>query len=120
MCCLKGTDFDRTLNSAAAVLAGLFPPTDEEIWNKALLWHPIPIHTTPLNLEKLLFPGKPCPRLDHAIKNYLSSPEIIELYAKHKQLFQYLEEHTGMAIRNSTSVERLYDTLSIEELKNKT
>lgn len=36
-------DFDRTLASAQANLAGLFPPThDDEKWHNDLLWQPIP------------------------------------------------------------------------------
>lgn len=36
------TDTDRASASALATLAGLFVPTGDEIWNKNLLWQPIP------------------------------------------------------------------------------
>lgn len=40
---IQSTDFDRTLMSAQANLAGLFPPMHkDEKWNDELLWQPIP------------------------------------------------------------------------------
>lgn len=35
---------DRTRMSAELVLAGLFPPVGEQIWNSNLLWQPIPVN----------------------------------------------------------------------------
>lgn len=118
--CHVGTDIDRTLMSAETVMAGLFPPQGDAIWNDELLWQPIPIYTTPKELEQIIYPGKSCPRLFNALQNYLSSSEIVELYAKHQQLFQYLEDNTGVSIKNMSDVGALYDILWIEELKNKT
>lgn len=35
---VHSTDVDRTLNSAAYVLAAMFPPLNEQIWDKSLMW----------------------------------------------------------------------------------
>lgn len=44
---VRTTDYDRTKMSALTCLAGLYPPQKDQIWNKELLWQPIPYHTMP-------------------------------------------------------------------------
>lgn len=57
----RSTQLDRTKMSLQLVLAGLFPPTSEQIWNKEILWQPIPIIRQPIEDDHILRPGV-CPR----------------------------------------------------------
>lgn len=41
------SDKDRTIMSALCVLAALYDPIQEDVWNQNLLWQPIPVHTLP-------------------------------------------------------------------------
>lgn len=40
--------------SLQLVLAGLYPPVADEIWNTELKWSPVPYFYTPLELDILL------------------------------------------------------------------
>lgn len=106
--------------SAAANMAGLFPPlSDNEIWNEDLLWQPIPIHTIPTDMDYALFGGKPCPLYDRTMEEYLKSREIVALSIKYERMFGYLQENSGMEISTFNDAKRLYNILWIEQLKNK-
>lgn len=59
---IRSTDEDRNLMSALCTMAGLFPPTDDEVWNEELDWQPIPIHSVPSEEDYLLNSFVQCPR----------------------------------------------------------
>lgn len=114
-----GTDVNRTLMSAAANMAGLFPPKDNQVWKKGFMWQPVPIHSIPQKMDHILYAGKKCERYNQAMTEYLQSTEHTDLLAKYKNLFTYLEENSGREVRSFEDVEMLYNTLWIENLKNK-
>ncbi|XP_048367335.1 prostatic acid phosphatase [Sphaerodactylus townsendi] len=71
---IQSTDVDRTIMSAQANLAGLFPPTTEEIWNPQIPWQPIPVHVVPKSFNPLFFyPRLDCPRFVKLMKESFSS-----------------------------------------------
>ncbi|KAM5248161.1 lysosomal acid phosphatase isoform 3-T3 [Ctenodactylus gundi] len=49
---VRSTDFDRTLMSAEANLAGLFPPGGTQLFNPNISWQPIPVHTVPVSEDR--------------------------------------------------------------------
>ncbi len=44
---MKSTSYNRTIMSALANMAGMYPPEGREIWNRSIPWQPIPIHSQP-------------------------------------------------------------------------
>ena len=50
---IRSTDCDRTLMSAEANLAGLYPPEGQQMFNPNISWQPIPVHTVPESEERV-------------------------------------------------------------------
>lgn len=48
---IQSTNVDRTIMSAMANLAGMYPPAGSEVWPVNLTWYPIPVHTVPKNID---------------------------------------------------------------------
>ena len=44
---------NRCQMSASTLLAGLYPPKGEQIWNPDLLWQPIPVNPIPRELDNV-------------------------------------------------------------------
>ena len=50
---MRSTDFDRTLMSAEANLAGLFPPDGMQRFNPNISWQTVPVHTVPIAEDRV-------------------------------------------------------------------
>ncbi|KAK7893398.1 hypothetical protein WMY93_022550 [Mugilogobius chulae] len=101
---VRSTDYDRTLMSAEANLAGLYPPNGSQVFNPNIKWQPIPVHTVPMSEERLLsFPLNDCPRYKKLMNETEQSEE-----------FQMSLPHMKM------SLSWVYDTLFCEAQHNKT
>lgn len=107
---------DRTLMSAQLVLAGLYPPVKEQIWNTDLLWQPIPVKYIPRSLDNIIAIKKKCPVYDAALRAAYMSERIQHINNNNENLYKYLTENTGQEINNISTVETLYNTFTIEKL----
>lgn len=105
--------------SAAHNLAGMFPPQNEQIWNKDLLWQAIPIHTIASENDYALgMYNTKCPLYEKAYGECEKSDEIQSMLKNHEELIHYLEKHIGRQIENLRQIGALYQTLYVEQLKN--
>lgn len=111
---IRSTDYDRTLMSAQLIAAGLFPPSDDGIWNEQINWQPIPIHTIPISQEHLLAWHIPCPRFVFLFEYYKQSAERKSLIEKYKFSIEQWEKHAGKKLELLGDVMYLYDTLYVE------
>ncbi|KAJ8982556.1 hypothetical protein NQ317_005027 [Molorchus minor] len=72
------SNVDRCLMSASANLAALYAPVDDQIWNEALPWQPIPIHTKPEKEDALLAQQKPCVKYNKLYAELMITDENIK------------------------------------------
>lgn len=114
------SDYDRTINTADVVLAGLFPPKGDQIWNEDLLWQPIGVHSIPFEMDYLIKVDDACPRFVQLRDEYEKSPEIRAILEKHQELFEYVEIHSGKPIRSIIDMRDVWDNLDVEFHRNKT
>uniref|UniRef100_G3PM16 Lysosomal acid phosphatase n=1 Tax=Gasterosteus aculeatus aculeatus TaxID=481459 RepID=G3PM16_GASAC len=118
---VRSTDYDRTLMSAEANLAGLYPPTGDQVFRVGLKWQPIPVHTVPQAEERLLsFPLGDCPRYKQLMNETEHTDAFINVTTEYQDLIELVRNKTGL---NNTTVETVwsvYDTLFCESRHNMT
>ncbi|XP_033835241.1 lysosomal acid phosphatase [Periophthalmus magnuspinnatus] len=118
---VRSTDFDRTLMSAEANLAGLYPPNGSQVFNPDIKWQPIPVHTVPMPEERLLsFPLSDCPRYKQLMSETEQTPEFRNVTAFYQDVIELVRNKTLLNKTNIESVWGVYDTLFCEAQHNMT
>ncbi|XP_045784967.1 prostatic acid phosphatase-like [Maniola jurtina] len=115
---VRSTDVDRTLMSAQANLAGMYPPSGSAIWDTHLLWQPIPVHTRPEKDDEVLAMKRKCVPYDKEKAKYMHSKAYKERLSKYQGLMDYLTAYTGMKVNDYLDIEDIYNVLYIETLYN--
>ncbi|CAG9769945.1 unnamed protein product [Ceutorhynchus assimilis] len=109
---VRSTDVDRTLMSAASNLAGLYPPEDDQVWNSAIPWQAIPIHTIP-KLEDPILTHVPCPKHDRLEQELMNSEEFQKLNLELADLYKNISELTGIPSVDLNTFSLLFTTINI-------
>ncbi|XP_063263957.1 prostatic acid phosphatase-like isoform X2 [Prinia subflava] len=120
---VQSTDCDHTLMSAQASLAGLYPPTQDQIWNSRILWQPIPVHTVPLSHDNLLYlPFSHCSKYKELLRETFATRNFQRQFKHYKQFLKFLATHTGYPLKKLTTerIWKLSDTLQYEDINNYT
>lgn len=117
---VRSSDVDRTLQSAQANLAGLYPPKGANQWNPDLAWQPIPVHTLPESEDRELSFLYSCDRFKQEFKRVLKTDELRRRDAKNKALYDYLSGKCGVAVRDFLTLSFMYDLFLVESRTNRT
>lgn len=112
---IVSSDKDRTIMSAQANLAGLFPPMGGQVWNKDFDWQPIPVHSLSEHDDMYLDGSAYCPRFNQLYKRYAK-----EMLKKYKTLHQNMEELTGLSIQDVFYLNLYQDDFFVETIHNYT
>lgn len=106
--------------SAEANLAGLYPPRNKQIWDKDVLWQPIPVHTEPDYEDNLVAMKKDCPMYNRLLAELFKTEFFVNISHGNHDLYAYLTKYTGILVSTLEEIEYLYNTLSIESAYNLT
>uniref|UniRef100_A0A0A9YKS5 acid phosphatase n=1 Tax=Lygus hesperus TaxID=30085 RepID=A0A0A9YKS5_LYGHE len=109
------TDWKRTLMSAQANLAGMFPITgDASMW-EGLSSYPIPIHSIPAADDGLLELSKECKKYKSLVLTSRASEEYQKIMREYQNVTDYVEQNSGELIKGLQTYRILYTTYFIEE-----
>ncbi|KAE8606595.1 hypothetical protein XENTR_v10010797 [Xenopus tropicalis] len=116
---VQSTNVDRTLMSAEANLAGLYPPKGSQIFNPNITWQPIPVHTVPESEDKLLkFPLTPCPEYLRLQEETRQSAEFVNMTRDNEAFLRMVANKTGLSECSLETVWSVYDILFCEKMHN--
>ncbi|XP_053304332.1 lysosomal acid phosphatase [Spea bombifrons] len=116
---VRSTDIDRTLMSAEANLAGLYPPAGSQVFNPNISWQPIPVDTVPDSRDRLLkYPILPCPKYLQLQEETRHSSEYIKKTKDNLEFLQMVANETGLSDCSLESVWSISDILFCEKTHN--
>ncbi|KAL3111460.1 hypothetical protein niasHT_017687 [Heterodera trifolii] len=92
---VRSSDFNRTLMSAQALLAGLYPPTPNRTFEPGLKWQPIPVHTEAREADRVIFDGSNCAPMLEEERRVFSSAEVKEIERQNADFLRFLAIQSG-------------------------
>uniref|UniRef100_A0A914YPC1 Uncharacterized protein n=1 Tax=Panagrolaimus superbus TaxID=310955 RepID=A0A914YPC1_9BILA len=104
---------NRTIVSALAVLAAIYPPKQKQIWMEGLNWQPIPVHTEELldDVSFGLFDN--CPTISKDIYQMADFKSMLEPLMDKVELLSNL---SGIKIDNPRTFDKIIDSIKTRSL----
>ncbi|KAL3270624.1 hypothetical protein HHI36_021158 [Cryptolaemus montrouzieri] len=104
--------------SAETIMAGLYPPVGDEIWNEKIHWRPTPVHSEPLFIDHSVGRGAYCQKYNQDLAKVNSGRYLRTHNKEDKDLLKYLSKYTGDIFANINQIPELFDILTVEKNHN--
>uniref|UniRef100_A0A914IAN6 Acid phosphatase n=1 Tax=Globodera rostochiensis TaxID=31243 RepID=A0A914IAN6_GLORO len=92
---VRSSDFNRTLMSAQALLAGLYPPRTNKTFTPDLNWQPFPVHTEPREIDRVIFDGTNCDAMVAEEQSVFNSAEVKAIERSNIEFLSFLAAQSG-------------------------
>jgi len=116
---ITSTAVDRTLNSAAADLQGLYSPLPAEYkYDPSLDWSPVPVRSVPAGQDQLLSVDRYCTAVKGEKARVEKLPEVQDMTQKAQPLFKLFSEKLGTEINDIDHLGFAYDSFHIQMIHN--
>lgn len=121
---VRSTDKDRTIASAMCNLAGIYPPSGDQIWEKSIKWQPIPVHTVAAYDDWLLGGNLPsCPVHEKAL-DVCASADVQNIIKENSSQIDYLFKNAGEDVKSDfvdmiNDIAKIRDSFLIETIYKK-
>ncbi|XP_059491022.1 uncharacterized protein LOC132205771 [Neocloeon triangulifer] len=109
------SDADRCIMSVECLLVALYPPLPFQKIHPGLDWQPIPVHTVPRDLDRVVSAKSVCPKYSEALNCVYNGSYSALINSNHSQLLTMLTEKSGEPIKNYAQAESLYNTLALQK-----
>ncbi|CAL8126740.1 unnamed protein product [Orchesella dallaii] len=114
---VQSSSIDRTIMSALANLAGMWPSTDLEL-PEGVRQQFVPVHAISPELDNKIAFSKSCPRYKQILSELQTEPSEVQFNKDHADLYKYLSEHTGLDVNSYHNVSDIYDILFVQTAHN--
>lgn len=118
---VRSTGFNRTIMSALANMAGMFPPVGDQIWNSSIPWQPVPVHSRPKHQDPMLWMDKPCKTVSRLYQTKVFTSEPYQKVQNDNVNFiEFVRLKTGRSSLTLMDFWGVYDSLNCEAIHNDT
>nr|CAI5833170.1 unnamed protein product [Callosobruchus analis] len=109
---VMSSDVDRTIMSAQLVLAGLYPPTKEDVWLEGFPWQPIPVHSIQTALDNFIEMKRECPKRS-LLRDAAESEVLGLLRTTYPDIFNTILQNSGWSKIEEFDLGALVSTMNI-------
>nr|CAI5833171.1 unnamed protein product [Callosobruchus analis] len=109
---VMSSDIDRTIMSAELVLAGMYPPTKEDVWLEGFPWQPIPVHSIQTDKDNFIDIKREC--LKGSLLIDAAESEVLGLLRKtYPDIFRSISQNSGWSEIGESDLRHLVNTMDI-------
>uniref|UniRef100_A0A1I7TKZ6 Lysosomal acid phosphatase n=2 Tax=Caenorhabditis tropicalis TaxID=1561998 RepID=A0A1I7TKZ6_9PELO len=113
---IRSSDYNRTLMSAMANMAGLFPP--KRPLTPGINWQPIPVHTRPKATDKELYEDAKCPMAELEMSKQWKSKKADGIRKKYARELAFFAEKLNLKNMELKVTWAIYDNFFCEQQHN--